>query len=64
MGHSLITHTACYGQWTDQRTLEQAIAQSRLNRDQQEAQPLCQFPSLAAMHPSGELAGSLPMARA
>jgi hypothetical protein len=40
MGHSLITHTACYGQWTDQRTLEQAIAQSRLNRDQQEAQPL------------------------
>lgn len=29
MGHSLQTHSSSYGQWTDSRTLEQAINQSR-----------------------------------
>jgi integrase len=37
MGHSLLTHTACYGQWTDQRTIEQAIAQSRQQRERHPA---------------------------
>jgi len=39
MGHSLLTHITCYGQWTDQRTLEQAIAQSRQRRERHPAQP-------------------------
>jgi integrase len=34
MGHSLLTHSNCYGQWTDQRTLQKAIAQSRQHQQQ------------------------------
>jgi integrase len=40
MGHSLLTHTTCYGQWTDQRTLEQAIAQSRQRRERRQGLPV------------------------